>query len=133
MKRAYPLVFSNTSIDESLGIVEDFLLKVGDCLILTDFVVMEGIDGRETPLILRTQFLATTEELESLLYGEEPRPKKVIGVDEVKEDAYTNGSKQWEEDMGHLVYGNEPLKVVEANSKVFEDKVVGAKNVNVKD
>ncbi|CAN8255161.1 unnamed protein product [Cochlearia groenlandica] len=73
------------------------------------------------------------EELENLLYGDKPRPKK---VDVVEEDAYTNGSTQWDEEleeMERLVYGKELPKVVETNAKVLEVKVVDSKDVKTND
>lgn len=51
------------SIRLPIGILEDFPLKVGDCLISTNFVVLQMDEKLTDPIILRRPFLATARAI----------------------------------------------------------------------
>ncbi|XP_024006440.1 uncharacterized protein LOC112082948 [Eutrema salsugineum] len=51
------------------GVLEDVLIKVGDCIIPTDFVVLEYIEEPKDPLILGRSFLATAGAVIDVKHG----------------------------------------------------------------
>ncbi|XP_073119897.1 uncharacterized protein [Henckelia pumila] len=64
------LKLADRSIKHPKGIVENVLLKVDEFIFPVDFVVLDIDDDRETPLILRRPFLATSRALIDVQKGE---------------------------------------------------------------
>ncbi|KFK29223.1 hypothetical protein AALP_AA7G105400 [Arabis alpina] len=54
------LIFGNATCKQPLGVIEDYPLKIGNCIIPTYLMVMEIEMAKLLPLILGTPFLATT-------------------------------------------------------------------------
>ena len=67
------------------GIVEDVLVKVDKFISLVDFVVLDMEEDTEAPLILDRPFLATTQVLIDVKYGELPVR---VGEEHVKFNLY---------------------------------------------
>lgn len=53
------IMFGDASSTTPLGLIEDYPLKVGDCIVPTDFMIVEMKDTHKVPLILGTPFLNT--------------------------------------------------------------------------
>ncbi|KFK31797.1 hypothetical protein AALP_AA6G160200 [Arabis alpina] len=54
------LIFGDATCKQPLGVVEDYHLKISNCIIPTNLMVMEMEIAKSLPLILGTPFLATT-------------------------------------------------------------------------
>ncbi|KFK22163.1 hypothetical protein AALP_AAs50609U000300 [Arabis alpina] len=54
------LIFGDATCKQPLGVIEDYPLKIGNCVIPTNLMVMEMDMAKSLPLILGTPFLATT-------------------------------------------------------------------------
>lgn len=59
MPTPIPLVLADRSIRVPEGILEDVPIKINDCIVPTDFVVLKYRQEPKDPLILRRPFLAT--------------------------------------------------------------------------
>jgi hypothetical protein len=55
------LQLADSSVHYLAGIAEDVPVKIRDCFIPVDFVVLDIDTGKETPLILGRPFLSTAE------------------------------------------------------------------------
>ena len=73
------LQLADRSIRYPRGVLEDGLVKVGDLILLTNFLVLDMEEDQEIPLILGRPFLVTGNAINNL-----PKGELSLGVDNEK-------------------------------------------------
>ncbi|KAG7535100.1 Aspartic peptidase domain superfamily [Arabidopsis thaliana x Arabidopsis arenosa] len=128
------IMFGDASLKYPLGLIEDYPLKVGDCIIPTDFMVVEMVQTHKLPLILGTPFLNTVGATidfpnkrvillhvnDKISYPIKPSSTKFCGT-------ITNEDMKSKDELTNLKHHHEEFKVVNVEDKetlYFDEEIL---------
>ncbi|KAG7592857.1 Retrotransposon gag domain [Arabidopsis thaliana x Arabidopsis arenosa] len=135
------IMFGDASSKSPLGLIEDYPLKVGDCIVPTDFMVVEMKETHKLPLILGTPFLNTVgasidfpNKRVTLLhvnakvsYPIKPSSTKFCGT-------ITNEEVKTKEEPKHLKDNHKEIKVMNVKNRealIVDEKILDGECLHI--